>query len=178
MRFHGRSTEARAAGLIPAQGCPSLWLKREASLRQCGNQVSKPLVPLLSALALSCHVMSMEPVHGWLQHKQDAASCSERDATCMAQSVTGPLQAVLSCSPESAPVSCRADEGGSMDSCLFGLVRLIFTMEDSACRTRGCMLVRWYDAVEYDEHDKHLSSSMHKLQWATMWVDSQQRVPW
>ena len=86
--------------------------------------------------------------------------------------MTGTLQAQLSCSLESAPVSCRADESGSMDSCWFGQVRLIFTVQDQARRTRECILVRWYDAAQYDEHDEHLSSSMRKLQLATTQADS------
>lgn len=65
-----------------------------------------------------------------------------------------------------------------MDSCWFWQVRLIFTMEDHARRTRECILVRWYDAAEYDERDEHLSSMMRKMQWATTRVESQQRVPW
>ena len=65
-----------------------------------------------------------------------------------------------------------------MDSCWFGQVRLIFTLEDQARRSKECILVRWYDAAECDERDEHLSGSMRKLQWATTRVDSQQRVPW
>ena len=79
---------------------------------------------------------------------------------------------------DSAPVPCRADEGGGLDDCWFGQVRLVFSMEDGAGRTRECILVRWYDAAEFDAHDAHLSSGMRKLRWATTRVDSQERVPW
>ena len=48
---------------------------------------------------------------------------------------------------------CRADEGGSMDSCWFGQVQLIFTMKDHPVRTRECILVRWYDTAKHDERD-------------------------
>ena len=52
-------------------------------------------------------------------------------------------------------------------------------MEGPARRTRECVLVRWYDAAERDEHDEHLSRSMCKLQWATRRVrGSQQCMPW
>ena len=62
-----------------------------------------------------------------------------------------------------------------MDGCWFGQVRLIFTMEDRVQRTRECILVRWYDAAEQDEH---LSSSLRKLRWATTRVDSRQLRTW
>ena len=65
-----------------------------------------------------------------------------------------------------------------MDSRWFGQVRLIFTMRDQARRTKEYILVRWYDAAEYNEHNEHLSSSMRNLRWATTRVDSQQRVHW
>ena len=65
-----------------------------------------------------------------------------------------------------------------MDSCWFGQVRLIFTMQDPVGRTRECVLVRWYDSAGHDERNEHLSGSMRKLQWATRRLDDEQSAPW